>query len=464
VSGAVKTTGAVELRRFRPYPAYKDSGVEWLGQIPAHWEVKRIKLVAALNPPASEVRSLPTETEVSVVPMEAVGEYGGLDLSATKQLGDVGSGYTYFRDGDVVVAKITPCFENGKGAHASGLANGIAFGTTELHVLRVAHELDDRFLFYLTLSDPFRRLGEADMYGAGGQKRISESFVENFRSPLPPIPEQRAIAAFLDRETAKIDASVAKKERLIELLQEKRTALITRAVTKGLDPNVAMKDSGVEWLGEIPAHWESLSLSRVTLSRCDGPFGSGLKSEHYSNSGVRVIRLQNIGWTEFSDVDRAYIDADYANELGDHSVQAGDLLIAGLGDERHPVGRACVAPDGIEPAMVKADCFRFRLDRRRINPRFAAFQLSASATAAAGSLATGATRTRMNLSATASRRIALPPLNEQQAILKTLDEEESRHLPVIAKIRGAIDRLQEIRSAIISAAVTGKIDVREEAA
>jgi type I restriction enzyme S subunit len=217
VSGAVKSSGAAGLRRFRPYPAYRDSGVEWLGQIPAHWEAKRLKLVATLNPPASEVRSLPAETEVSFVPMEAVGEYGGLDLSATKQLGDVGSGYTYFRDGDVVVAKITPCFENGKGAHASGLANGIAFGTTELHVLRVTHELDERFLFYLTLSDAFRRLGEADMYGAGGQKRISESFVENFRSPLPPMSEQRAFAAFLDRETAKIDALVAKKERVIEL-------------------------------------------------------------------------------------------------------------------------------------------------------------------------------------------------------------------------------------------------------
>jgi type I restriction enzyme, S subunit len=141
--------------------------------------------------------------------------------------------------------------------------------------------------------------------------------------------------------------------------------LITRAVTRGLDPNVPMKHSGVDWLGEIPAHWDCLALARVTLSRCDGPFGSGLKSEHYSNEGVRVVRLQNIGWAEFSASDHAYIDEAYARELGDHSVLAGDLLIAGLGDEGHPVGRACVAPSGIEPAMVKADCFRFRLNRRR---------------------------------------------------------------------------------------------------
>jgi type I restriction enzyme, S subunit len=144
-------------------------------------------------------------------------------------------------------------------------------------------------------------------------------------------------------------------------------------------PYPGYKDSDVKWLGEIPAHWNSLALSRVTLSRCDGPFGSGLKSEHYSGTGVRVIRLQNIGWAEFLDVDRAYIDEEYARELGDHSVMTNDLLIAGLGDEAHPVGRSCVAPNGIEPAMVKADCFRLRLDRRRAVPRFAAYQLSASA-------------------------------------------------------------------------------------
>ena len=122
-----------------------------------------------------------------------------------------------------------------------------------------------------------------------------------------PEDEQRAIAGFLDREAARIDALVAKKEELIGLLQEKRAALITHTVTKGLDPSAPMKDPGIEWLGKIPAHWDCLSLARVTLSRCDGPFGSGLKSEHYTDEGVRVVRLQNIGWAEFSDTDRAYL-------------------------------------------------------------------------------------------------------------------------------------------------------------
>ena len=184
-----------------PYPAYRPSGVEWLAEVPAHWEVKRLKYAATLNPRVSEIRRLASDTGVSFVPMEAVREYGGLNLSLTKALADVADGYTYFSDGDVLVAKITPCFENGKGSLAEGLLNGIAFGTTELHVLRCRSGLDKRFTFYLTLGNAFRKLGEAEMYGAGGQKRVPESFVADLRHPIPPLPEQCAIAAFLDRET-----------------------------------------------------------------------------------------------------------------------------------------------------------------------------------------------------------------------------------------------------------------------
>ena len=295
---------------------------------------------------------------------------------------------------------------------------------------------------------------------AHGTRAIRMDQWGNLVVPLPPYPEQKAIAGFLDRETARIDALVARKERLIELLHEKRTALTTRAVTQGLNPNVPMKHSGIEWLSEIPAHWEILALGRVTISRCDGPFGSGLKSEHYSESGIRVVRLQNIGWADFLSSDAAYLDEAYARRLGDHGVKGQDILIAGLGDDGHPVGRACVAPVDIEPAMVKADCFRFRLDRQRLLPRYAAFQLSATASAVAGSHATGATRTRMNLAASTRRKIALPPQKEQQAIAIFLGGETAKIDALVARIHQAINQLREFRIALVGAAVTGKIDVR----
>ena len=220
----------------------------------------------------------------------------------------------------------------------------------------------------------------------------------------------------------------------------------------------AYRESGVEWLGEIPAHWTCLSLAQVTRSRCDGPFGSGLKSQHYSVDGVRVIRLQNIGGSEFLNSDQVFVDESHADALGDHSVLQGDLLVAGLGDDAHPVGRACVAPEGLGRAMVKADCFRFRLDPKKIVPDFAAYQLSANALTASGYLATGSTRLRMNLSTTATRKIALPPVAEQHAIVNFLNRETAKFDAMVAKKERLIELLQEKRAALITGAVTKGID------
>ena len=216
-------------------PKMKASGVEWLGDVPAHWEVKRGRFCVEVQPSSNRLRELSLDNEVSFVPMEAVGEYGGLDLEQTRAVAERGSGYTEFEDGDVIVAKITPCFENGKGALASGLLNGAAIGTTELHVLRPRSNLDRRLLFYFTISPLFRTLGEGEMYGAGGQKRVPTSFCEDVPIPLAPLDEQRAIADFLDRETAKIDGLVAKVETAIARLREYRAALITAAVTGQVD-------------------------------------------------------------------------------------------------------------------------------------------------------------------------------------------------------------------------------------
>ena len=247
---------------FPRYPKYKASGVEWLGDVPEHWDVHRLRFIAELNPSKSEISQLARETVVSFLPMESVGDDGTLSLDKEKTIGEVESGYTYFRDGDVTVAKITPCFENSKGALMCGLANGIGFGTTELIVVRPRpDELLGSYLHFLFISTEFRGLGESHMYGAGGQKRVPDAFVRNFATAFPPVTEQTAIAAFLDRETGKIDELVAEQRRLIELLKEKRQAVISHAVTKGLNPHAPTKPSGIEWLGDVPEHWEVRKLS-----------------------------------------------------------------------------------------------------------------------------------------------------------------------------------------------------------
>ena len=425
-----------------PYPTYKPSGVEWLDEIPAHWEIKRLKYVAALNPRASEVRKLAPDTEVSFVPMEAVGEYGGLDLSLTKGLSDVADGYTYFSDGDVLVAKITPCFENGKGSLAGGLVNGIAFGTTELHVLRCGPQLDKLFTFYLTLTNAFRKLGEAEMYGAGGQKRVPESFVTDLKHPIPPLSEQRAIAAFLDRETAKIDALVAKKERLIELLREKRTALISHAVTKGLDPNVPMKDSGVEWLGEIPAHWNIMRLARVT---------------------------------ECLDGQRVPLNAEERGDMqGDYPYWGANSIVDYLDSWIFDEELVLIGEDGApffdrnrEVAFTVSGKIWVNNHAHVLRPKpqiHSKFLSNALNSVDYRRFIDGATRDKLTQSDMNAIPIQLPPISDQRAIAALLDRETEKIDDLIAKVREAIDRLRELRTALISAAVTGRIDVRELAA
>ena len=298
---------------------------------------------------------------------------------------------------------------------------------------------------------------------ANGLTRVglTQYALDNVRVPLPPTAERREIATFLVRETAKIDTLIAEQQRLIELLKEKRQTVVSHAVTRGLDPDAPMKPSGVEWLGDVPAHWDVVSLGKVTLSRCDGPFGSGLKSDHYTESGARVIRLQNIKSGHFADGDEAFVDLDYFRaELMGHNVETDDLLIAGLGDERNTVGRACVAPADIAPALVKADCFRFRLDASRVTSDFAAAQLSSGSRADAGVLASGSTRSRIPLSVMSTRKLALPPIIEQTSIVNFIQAHDLSFNTLTAEAERAITLLQERRAALISAAVTGKIDVR----
>ena len=440
-------------RRFRPYPEYRHSGVEWLGEIPAYWEARRLRFVVETSVSKGEVRDLDHRTEVSFVPMEAVHEYGGIDLDWTKPLSEVVEGYTYFRNGDVIVAKITPCFENGKGALANGLCNDVGFGTTELHVLRPSFHVDSRFLLYLTFSSHFRRIGRASMYGAGGQKRISDDFIRDFRHPVPSLSEQNAIADFLDHETAKIDALVARKERLIELLQEKRTALITRAVTRGLDPNVPMKDSGVEWLGEIPTHWKLTPLKHL-LRRCD----YGISESLAGTGDIRVLTMAHIRNGEVVLPDEGSInDVDRTMAL-----ESGDLLFNRT-NSRELVGKVGMFRGSQDGAVTFASYLVRLTARDGVEPEWLNYLLNSRGLLGMARGMALLSVNQANLNPTKYQQIVvpLPGFSEQQTIAGFARRETARIDALIAKVKNAVDHLKEFRTALISAAVTGKIDVRE---
>lgn len=436
---------------FPRYERYKDSGPTWFGRLPEHWQVFSGRRVFAQKQEASLFNDpqLSATQKYGVIPqalfMELEGQKVVLALKGT-------DAFKHVEIDDFIISLRS--FQGGiEKSHYRGCVS------TAYTVLRNAKEIDAGYWEYLFKSSAYIDALSSVTDGIREGRSISYAQFGSIPLPLPSLPEQTAIARFLDYETLEIDALIEEQRRLIELLKEKRLAVILHAVTKGLNSDVPMKDSGIEWMGHIPAHWTVMSLGRIATSACDGPFGSGLKSDHYTDAGVRVIRLQNIRDGNFDGADAVFIDPIHYANLGDHDVQGGDLLIAGLGDDRHAVGRACVAPPKIEPAMVKADCFRFRLTSEVV-PEFIAAQLSIGAPTDAGRLATGSTRSRIPVSKMSSRAIAIPCRAEQSAIVDYLRRREEEFARLRCQAALGIELLQERRSALISAAVTGKIDVR----
>ena len=455
------------MSHYKPYPAYKDSGVEWIGPVPEHWDVMRLRHVAAFKNSNVDKKTYDGQETVSLCNYTDVyyNEFITSNLpfmQATASPAEIEQ-FT-LKKGDVIITKDSEDPSDiGIPALVAEELPGVVCGY-HLTMIRGADFVTARLLHRAIQSRPtqahfFVEAPGITRYG------LSQDAIGDLPLCIPPEDERYALTNQIDRETARIDALIAKKTRFIGLLKEKRQALITHAVTKGLDPKVKMKDSGVEWIGEVPEHWITVQLGKLAIARCDGPFGSGLKSEHYQPEGVRVIRLQNIGCGSFKNQDSAFIAHDHWFDVlgGGHDVQPGDLLMAGLGDENNPLGRSCVAPDDLGDALVKADCYRFRINKSKALPAFLALSLSATARAECGFMATGATRDRLNLGLASVRVVALPQVEEQAKIVESIDQATTRIDALIGKTQHSIDLLKERRSAFITAAVTGQIDLRGDA-
>ncbi|MDP1696935.1 MAG: restriction endonuclease subunit S [Pseudomonas sp.] len=444
------------------YAEYKDSGVASHGLVPSHWQVKRLRFVAELNPSKSEVASVDRQTQVSFLPMDAIGDDGAIRLDETRTLAQVENGYTYFRDGDVVIAKITPCFENGKGAVIRGLLDGVGFGTTELIVVRPKPQVaTSDYLGWLFTSPTFRKDAEGAMYGAGGQKRVPDSFVRDYLDAVPPLDEQSTIATFLDRETGKIDALIAEQEKLLTLLAEKRQATISHAVTRGLNPNAPMKDSGVAWLGEVPAHWLIVRIKHVISSIEQGwsPQCENYPAETSEEWGVLKVGCVNGGVFRPSENKRL---PDELEPMSQYALRQGDLLIS-RANTRDLVGGAAVVTEDHPKLLLCDKLYRLRIDGACCLSEFLAALLGADGARSQIELqASGASSSMLNIgqSVILDMPVALPPIEEQFRIVDFITTERRRLEELQRESKYAIDLLKERRSALVAAAVTGKIDVR----
>ena len=260
MSEALEQIRKVRPTRFCPYPEYRDSGVEWLGEIPAHWEVRRLKLLLEepLQYGANEAAEMMNQDLPQYIRITDVGEDGRLREQTFRSIPeDVAEPYL-LEDGDLLFARSGATV--GKTFRYEPSWGRAAYASYLIRARLNPQRSDSRFVQYFTTSASYWDWLRSNFIQATIQNVSAERYA-NLEIPVPGLREQQAIVSCLDRETAKIDALVARKERLIELLQEKRTALINRAATRGLDPNAPLKDSGVKWLGQIPAHWDAGGLA-----------------------------------------------------------------------------------------------------------------------------------------------------------------------------------------------------------
>jgi type I restriction enzyme S subunit len=442
---------AVTARRFNRYPDYKDSGVEWLGEIPAHWGVKRLRstLTSCQNGVwGDEPDGVHDVVCVRVADFDRVGFRVNI---ADPTLRSIEPGVVAARGlhtGDLLLEKSGGGENQPVGAVVLYDHTTPAVCSNFVARVTLAERHDARFHAYLHAALYALRVNTRHIKQSTGIQNLDSDSYLSESTGLPPEPEQRAIAAFLDRETARIDALVAKKERLIELLQEKRTALITRAVTRGLDPTVPMKDSGVEWLGEIPAHWELVPSTRLFSESkrraLDGDEQLSATQKYGVISRAEFERLES----------RQVVHAFLHLEQRKH-VEVGDFVMSMRSFE-----------GGLERVRVRG-CVRSSYvalrPSREVNVDFFSHVFKSSTYIQALRATSTFIRDGQDLNFRNFRLVRLPlvPVSEQEAIAAFLDGETSRLNTLVTKVRDAIERLKELRTALISAAVTGKIDVRE---
>lgn len=425
----------------RKYSEYKYSGVKWIGDIPKHWGIVELKRLTKFNPQRRE--ELDKETLVGYAPMDKVRSDMLTPLSIP--IKNLTTGLTYFEEGDVVMAKVTPCFENGNVAIVPKMVHYCGYGSSELFVYRCNEEkLEPRILLYYLLSAGFVNAGVSSMTGTGGLKRVSPTFARNVRIPLAPLAEQRAIVSYLDGKVGQIDSYVAKQTQQIELLKELKQAVIANAVTKGIgtNPNAKRKQSGVNWLGEIPEHWEVSKLRKHFIPRIQKVSDKDFAPLSVTKDGILP-----------------QLDTACKTDNGENRklVRKGDYVVNSRSDRK---GSGGISPfDGsvslinivIYPIDGEQEYYHYLF---RCNNFVEEFYRNGRGIVA--DLWTTRYQEMKNI------EIPIPPLSEQRAIVSYIEAKTASINKLIDAYEQQVERVKEYKQRLISDAVTGKMNVTDE--
>lgn len=442
--------------RYKAYQEYKDSGVEWLKEIPIHWDCKKLKFF--LNDLVRGPFGSALKKEFFTTAGIKVYEQKNC-IQDSVALGDSYISEDTYRDlsrftvtnGDLLmscsgtigrIVEVTEPYEK-------GIIN------QALLIMRINEcAVNKAFFKHIFRSEDVQKQIKDNTQGGAMQNLVATDVFKSVSFTVPPYEEQQKIASFLDHETAKIDTLIAKQEKLIELLKEKRQAVISHAVTKGLNPDAPMKDSGVEWLGEVPEHWDVTKFS-YAIDFLEGP---GILAVDFHDEGIPLLRIQNVKEAVVTDNFKTYLDPLKVKEKWEHfRVEKGDLLISasastGLISEVDERAVGAVPYTGLirlKPvsASITKDFIRFVVQSDLFYEQIKLLQ-------------TGSTIQHFGPIHLQQMKVVLPPVDEQNRIAKEI-KHSIKHIDRLTEnAESIIDLTKERKTALISAAVTGKIDVR----
>ena len=440
----------------KQYDSYKDSGVEWIGKIPSHWEV------------------VPLKRKMRII-------RGGSPRPIEKYLSN--NGYNWIKIGDTIKGdkyiRSTSQKIKTEGLSATRLvrrgdlilSNSMSFGEPYIIELEegcihdgwlsLSHlnDVDKEFLYYTLLSDLCKKQFESSVDG-GVVKNLNIDKAGYAIIFIPPISEQRSLVSYLDEKCGKIDKAIATQEKRVELLKELRQNIITQAVTCGINPDAPLKDSGVEWIGEVPEHWKVCRIKNVLKQGADsikiGPFGSSLTGKVGADLEYKVYGQWNIVGADFN-AGTNTVNKETFDELSkSYKVISGDILVSMMGT----IGKCAVIPEGIQEGIMDSHVVKIRLndsimigsyfeyiyDKDKSNVIFNQLQKMKG-----GSIMDG-----LNSTIIKSLTILVPPLSEQQEIVSYIESQTARLDKSIEKAEHQIELLQELKQSIITEVVTGK--------
>ena len=448
--------------RYKAYPEYKDSGVDWFGNIPSHWRISGFKKHISSIVDYRGKTPIKTDEGVLLVTARNV-KNGKLDYSLSQE-------YIAPDDYDDVMSRGKPKIGHvlftteaplGEVANIDRVDFALAQRIIKFNGL--CNHLTNYYFKYLIMSEEFQQ--SLNLFASGSTvKGIKAERFVYLRNLLPSYEEQQKIASFLDHETAKIDTLIAKQEKLIELLKEKRQAVISHAVTKGLNPDAPMRDSGVEWLGEVPEHWDVCCLKHIKGddkgSFVDGPFGSNLKSEHFVDNGDVYVIESNFATTGLLDTAKLKtISTEHFETISRSETTEGAIIIAKIGAR---YGMNSVMPALDKKAVVSGNSLSLKINEQAMNVQYCHHLLTHLKQEGAMDDGVNVTaQPALSLGQLNNLPFLRPSKEEQQAIVDFIQQQEKSLSSLILNAERMIELSRERKTALISAAVTGKIDVRD---